>query len=760
MPVSDIFIVFQWWSALFLVGAIAYPITKQLFPNWFDNGYFFAKAVGFALVSYLVYITGSLHFLPFTIMTIYIMMGVCFVGGLGVFFFKKFRTAESGKKRFAERMTTLSSWWSDAFWDKGLLFLVEECVFFALLLFWTWVKAHEPSINGLEKFMDYGFMQSILNTRYFPAPDMWWAGGSINYYYFGHLVTAVITKLSGLSLGYTFNLMLATLFAITATMSFSIGYQLLHLARSRSAKITQRGLWERVGNIAGGVLTGFLVTMAGNMQTLYAFTKGYTGEDVEPFWKLLWPVGDFFNQLSTGMQTYWYANATRFIPFSIHEFPSYSFVVSDVHGHVLSLPFVLLAIALLIALFGGEKRPKEKSSPIVFQWGTLVFYGFLLGILLMTNALDGPIYGGLFACAWFMSVILPARHRWKTDWWDLIYPVCLVAILSFITALPFLFFFSSFANGIGVNCPPAFLANSHIGPFLFESVDKCQHSPLWMMWLLWGFFWFSGAWLFVSKIWKKEEQNAPFIRILKVFFVFAIGLIIFPEFLYVKDIYPAHFRSNTMFKLGYQAFIMWSIISGFVIAHVFISHGRQQKILRALCIVLLVPQIFLVSIYPIFSVRSYFNSLKTYQGIWGMGWMEERYPEYWQAVQWLQNQQLTEQNKEVPVIVEAAGDSYTDFNQVSAFTGYPTITGWAVHEWLWRGSFEIVSPRQEDVQRIYESTDSAEIASLLAFYRVRYIIVGSQEREKYEGIQEDTLDSVGSRVFSSGDVTIWDVMKR
>ena len=750
MPVSDVFIVLQWWSALFLVGVVAFPLTKQLFPRWFDHGYFFAKAVGFAVVSYFIYVVGTLHIAPFTTWTIYGAMAVCFVGGLVPLFFKK---GILKKQPFRIRVSAMVVWWDEAFWGKGIVFFIEEIVFFVLLLLWSWVKAHEPSINGLEKFMDYGFMQSILNTQYFPASDMWWAGGSINYYYFGHLVTAILTKLSGLSLGYTFNLMLATLFALTASMSFSIGYQLLKIGQPHFAKAT-RGT---VGHIVGGIFTAFLVTLAGNMQTLYSFTRGYTGEDVKPFWELLWPARDVLSNLGVGIQTYWYANATRFIPFSIHEFPSYSFVVSDVHGHVLSLPFVLLAIALLIALFSHSRSEKYPVIP----WGQLVFYGFLLGILLMTNALDGPIYGGLFACVWFVVVIWPARHRLKTDWWELTYPVFLVAILAFVTATPFLFFFNSFATGIGVNCPPAALAGSNIGPLLFEEVEKCQHSPLWMLWLLWGFFWFSGAWLFVAKIWKKGDQNAPIARILKVFFLFSIGLIIFPEFLYVKDIYPAHFRSNTMFKLGYQAFIMWSIIAGYVITHIAASRlVRQQTVLRTICILLLVPQVFLVSIFPIFSVRSYFGELKTYEGIWGLGWMEQRYPDYWKAVQWLQQQGSIEHLTESPVIIEAAGDSYTDFNQMSAFTGYPSITGWAVHEWLWRGTFDIVAPRQEQVRTIYESNDVMKISSILRSYNVRYIIVGPQEQEKYPELQESILDMVGSRVFTSGDVIIWEVSKR
>jgi len=716
---DDLFIVLQWWSVLFLVGACAFPLTKRLFPTWFDRGYFFAKAVGFAVVSYIIYILGTLHIAPFTQQTVFFVMGIVFFVGIAPVFF------HSSKQAIIQNKKRLLYW--------ANVIGMEELCFFFLLLLWSWVKAHEPSIRGLEKFMDYGFMQSILNTQYFPAMDMWWAGGYINYYYFGHLVTAVLTKVSGISLAYTFNLMLATLFALTATMSFSIGVQIIRLKKVASWFIA----------IVSGVLTSFLVTLAGNMQTLYAFTKGYTGEDVKPFWTLLWSFSEFLSRVGEGMQMYWYANATRFIPFTIHEFPSYSFVVSDVHGHVLSLPFVLLAIALLLYMF---------TSEVIKRISHMVFYGFLLGVLLMTNALDGPIYGLLFAVGWFVFMILPNRKKWKTQWWSLIYPVGYVALVALATALPFLFYFNSFATGIGVNCPPAFLADSKIGPFIFEEVEKCQRSPLWMMWLLWGFFWFSGAWLFVKKLWKKDDQNSPIQRTLKVFYIVGIALIIFPEFLYVKDIYPAHFRSNTMFKLGYQAFIWWSVISGFVITHVvFFMKDKSQRILRAVIIFLFVPQVFLVSIFPIFSIRSYFGELKKYEGIYGLGWLEKELPDSSAAIEWLNSQ-----SKDA-VIVEAAGDSYTDYNHISSFTGLPTITGWAVHQWLWRGSYDIVSPRQEDVRMIYESTDVQDVRLILEKYHVRYIIVGKQEREKYANLQEEKFLQLGRVAFQSGTTTVYEV---
>jgi len=836
MPISDVQLVFQWWSALFLVGVAAFPLTKKLFSpwpaspetssrGWFDHGYFFSKAVGFAVVSYIIYLLGTLRIAPFTVLTVIGAIGAVFVGGIILQKTQKrnhsehSENSENQKVRLSEIRTVrhserlrfrLSGFPSfPSILNISVIVFIEELFFFGALLFWSWVKAHEPSIQGLEKFMDYGFMQSILNSQYFPAPDMWWAGGNINYYYFGHLVTAVLTRLSGLDLSVTFNLMLATLFALTLTMSFSIGVQLMEIIRktqknsedsenqpvrkSASQKISQSEnkrirfsecltlrlsdspsfqSFPKITSFLNGLLTAFLVTFAGNMQTLYAFTKGYTGDNVVPFWTILWSPFEFFSKVGEGMNRYWYANATRFIPFTIHEFPSYSFVVSDVHGHVLSIPFVLLAIALLITII-WTKNNKQKTSSLLSAYCSLshsIFYGFLLGILLMTNALDGPIYGLLFASLIVASCKLQVTSY---DFWKkCIIPVSIVGFITLLTALPFLVHFKSFATGIGVNCPPEFLANTKIGPFLFEGVEKCQKSPLWMMWILWGFFWFTGAWLFVKRIWGKGEYDAPVQRILKVVFIFCLFLIIIPEFLYVKDIYPAHFRSNTMFKLGYEAFILWSIISAYVIVH-FLSMKRLRKI-RTLFFLLLIPQLFLVSIFPIFSVRSYFGELRTYQGIRGTTWLEKEYPDDWKAIEWLKEK--TRDNEHVtckkeysqgspsfahclmsPVIVEADGDSYTDYNHISAFAGVPTIVGWGVHEWLWRGGYDEVAPRREEVKKIYTSTDKNEIRTILTKYAVRYIIIGKLEREKYPDLVEGYIASMGTVAFQSGTTTVYEV---
>ncbi len=756
---SDFWLVVRWWGTLFLIGTIAYPLTKRLFSSWFDNGYLFAKAVGMLLVTYLVYLSGMFHLFPFTTATIFGSIVAVFVFGMAINVVVPDGVIRHEKGAVNDYM------------KKILIAGLEELFFFGALLFWAWIKGHEPSIHNLEKFMDYGFTKSILNSTFFPPNDMWYAGFPVNYYYFGHTVMAMLTKLSGIDLAYTFNIMLATLFAFTLTMSFSIAYQLFgHIER-----VTFRV------RLVGAIVTSYIVTLGGNLQTIYAFTKGYIGDNPPPFWTLLWNFNEL-GRLSEGLERYWYANATRFIPFTIHEFPSYSFVVSDVHGHVLSLPFVLLAIAMLISIFGLVKRTKETGGLFVFSRGQTgatqvqkffavgpyVFYGLLASVLLMTNALDGPIYAGLF-CILILFFHSQRASELNQSFWDdwpqFVFPIGIVSAVAGIASIPFLLHFSSFVNGLAINCPPAFLANHRFGPFLFEGVEKCQHSPLWMMALLWGFFIYCGLWFcwrFLKQS-NKLEKNTKDTRIqwlLVVMFIFCCLLIIFPEFFYFKDIYPQHFRSNTMFKLGYQAFIMFGLISGYAITWLLTrlrTLRGKGKGADVLFFIVLLPLLFLVVIYPIFSVRSYFDSLRTYEGLYGLTWLNEQYPSDFAGIQFLNARITAGDPKNLPVIVEADGDSYTDYARYSAFTGLPAVVGWPVHEWLWRGSYDVVAPRRDDVSKIYTSDDLEETRAILQKYHVRYIIVGTLEWQKYPNLRAEKFILLGRQVFYDGVTSIYEV---
>ena len=101
------------------------------------------------------------------------------------------------------------------------------------------------------------------------------------------------------------------------------------------------------------------------------------------------------------------------------------------------------------------------------------------------------------------------------------------------------------------------------------------------------------------------------------------------------------------------------------------------------------------------------------------------------------------------MVLEANGDSYTDYNRVSAMTGLPTILGWYVHEWLWRSDPNDLNEKSQDVEDIYTSMNGELVSKLLDLYDVSYIFVGAREREKYgDRLNPDLLGEFATVVFT------------
>lgn len=694
---NDILLVGKWWGGLFVIGMAAWPMTALVFRGWTNKGYLLAKIVGLLTIGYLAWLGGMTRIVPFSVQTIVVILsGLFLINWKGGY-------------------RDLQPNWMSVFKD--------ELVFLTIFAAWSWIKGHAPEINGLEKFMDFGFMQSIANSSYFPPIDMWFSGMTINYYYFGHLLVATLSKITTVDLSYGFGLILSTLCALTFSMSFAIGREML------ATKTKFKGIF-------GPLFIATLVTFSGNLHTIYAFTTGYQSDNPPPFWQI-WSSVSKSGSLSEGWNRYWYPNATRFIPYTIHEFPSYSFVVSDIHGHVLAIPIALLLVSLIITVW--------RTETLRYKFQVAVVYGIVSGAAFMTNALDGPIYLFLWMAMWLAI------------WWEerqslgLIIKPIMIALIGFIlTVLPFLITFRPFVSGVAVNCPASFLAGKTFGPLIFEEVTKCQRSPLWMMFILWGFFAYWGMVMF-----KKIPEDFKIKKLAILISIVCLLLVIFPEIFYFKDIYPLHFRSNTMFKLGYQVFILMSLVAGWTIVTL-ISNRKRISYSKTILFMGL-PLIFLVMIFPFFAVRSYFGSLTTYKGLWGLNWMKIEFPENLQVIDWINEQKRL--NKEM-IVLEAQGDSYQDavsqkpYNQVSTFTGVPTVAGWYVHEWLWRGQGEIAN-RADDVRLIYETADAQLARTFLNKYQVTHVLVGEMEREKYKFINEEKFASISKLVFETGQTKVY-----
>ncbi len=735
MANADILVTFHWWLTLFILGVGFLPLTIFSFKNFFDRGYLFSKILGLTITSYVIFILGLFHIVPFSqrgsIFIFLILVIACF------FLLRNKQNIIDIVKQ---------SWKT---------FLFEEILFAAALYFWAYIHAFSPDAHGLEKFMDFGFINSILRSDYFPPKDMWFTPLPINYYYFGHLMTAVLTKASGIPSAITFNLMLSTIFAFCFTQSFSIGANLYALIGNKEKLFV-------VKRTIAGIISAMLVAFAGNLHIIYAFFKAYPNDSPVPPWQLEFLPFSFPN-------AYWYPNATRFIYHTIHEFPIYSWTVADLHGHVLDIPVVLLIIAVLLSLFTKLQNPNntsqtksknkiaKKINTLNFKnWklfgilnmdlGYLILIGFLLAVAYMTNAWDGGIYLILTSLVLFY-LNAQKEINYKSFFASVVF--VLVAFLIFVT--PYNSNFKPFVSGIGVLCSPDFLtAKGKIGPVLFEP-NHCQHSPWWQLLILYGFFYFFVLSFIAFAVKMKKILSVD--KFVFLLIILSTILIIIPEFIYVKDIYPEHYRANTMFKLVFQAFMMLSLASGYIIIRL-ISQIRVQKNkivnLYSLFFVVSFSLFILVMLYPFQAVNSYYGNLQTYHGLNGTDYLKTLYPDEATAIDWL-NTSIKGQ----PVILEAQGDSYTDYARVSANTGLPTILGWTVHEWLWRGTYDIPAPRIDEVKRMYESTDINETKSLLQKYKVQYVFIGHLEYEKYPGLQEAKFKKLGKIVFQKNNTKIY-----
>jgi len=690
--------ILRWWFCFFVIGLIFLPIVSRLFSRFFDKGYLFSKTLGLLVAGYFVWLGASLKLTSFVRPTVLLSLAVAAVVIHLVW-------------RVKPGLLTLIK-------ENKTIFIVEEAIFLLALIFWTVIRGFQPNIQGLEKFMDFGFVNAILRSQYFPPEDMWFAGSYINYYYFGHYLTAFLTKLSNIPSSITYNLMMATLFALTFSLAFALGINFLFLSGKK---------WWRT-LVPAGLITALLVALGGNLHTaIYAYAK---------------PMIQSITHDKTPVKMYWYPEATRYIGYNpptkdktIHEFPVYSFVVSDLHGHVLNIPFVLTLLAVLLAFM---VRPTD----IPYTWRIWVPYSVLLGFFLavfsMTNAWDVPIYLLLIG-----GVLLYKNYRIFGLSKNFL-PVTMTQLgiivgVFFLLASPFTLNFVNFAKGVGF---------------------VKYRSPIYQLLVLWGyqlFFFVLLTGILIRRYFQRRKAGVFEIQTTDIF-VFLFGLlslilIIIPEVVFVRDIYgESYSRANTMFKLTYQAFTLLALLAGYTTFRLLLI--KKSPIIQIPLVFFLAIVLALPMIYPFYAIKGYYGNLSIaqYKGINGLQFLSSTYPDDYRAVLWL-NKNIKGQ----PTILEANGDSYTDYGRISMATGLPTVLGWYVHEWLWRGDSKFPGVRVKEVAAVYETPDSQAAKDVIKKYHIRYIILGKLERDKFKKLDLAKLPSLGRMVFSSGTTQIIEV---
>lgn len=506
--------VVTWWLIIQVFALAALPLAWRLFAALPDRGYAFTKPLALLLVSYLLWFGASLGFIDNDVGGI--LLSLILVAGLSLWLGRDgLRPRDDGRRPLVE-------WFRE---HRGYI-LACELLFLVAFVAWAYFRSFNPELNSTEKPMELAFLNGILRSTHLPPLDPWLSGYAISYYYFGYVILAVMTRLSGVPASIGFNVGLAMWFALVALGAFGVTYNLIGGKRARRA-------------VAFGLVGALLVVGIGNLQGIFEFAhaKGI-GSPAFYQWLDINTLDESLPRSPTWypVDNWWWWRASRVINDRdltgrhvevIDEFPFFSFLLGDMHPHVLALPFVLMAIGLgLNLLTAGAGEPARapgvptragegdhtqrlagssqisglvaKSRPwggslgdwqrfvanasgwLTDAWENLarstglgatgvVLYALFLGGLGFLNTWDFPIYLVLLSLAYTMR---RKRENGRLDRHvagSIVGGALILAVIGFVLYLPFYLGFTSQAGGVLPNLLfPTKLRQFSImfGPFL------------------------------------------------------------------------------------------------------------------------------------------------------------------------------------------------------------------------------------------------------------------------------------------------------
>src|SRR5829696_917696 len=538
----------RFWALIELIGLGAAPLAGVLLARLPGAGLGLAKVLGLLLVTWLIWLGGTSTLVPYGTGTAAIWIAlVCALGLLA------FVRGWEGRRALARGEPR--GWLARRRWRRlaervpepdplrGRLFRAAEAVFVVTFAAAALLIAYSPDVWLTEKPMDMAFLNAANRADTFPPEDPWFAGADLNYYYLGHLAMGVLVKLGDLRPDEGYNVVVAALLALTATAVFTLAATLWAAARGPE-KAVRAGL----GAIA-------LIVVLGNLEGA----------------RLLLADGGPLREYD------WFA-ASRVTDGTITEVPWFSFLLGDLHAHVLAVPFTVLALAFAvqIALDGPRLAPR---GPALAE---LLAAALALGLLYAINSWSYPVTAGVLALAvvgWLCdgrsAPARPAAVRW----------LLAALALSALLVLPFHLSFDPAARGIGLvgegrgfagwlrdqalllGSLAVLVALAYLGRL--AATRRPLRNAAWiavaaafagslLAALDYAHVGLLAVALAVALAAVVSGPLPPALRAIWVLIAGGVACLLGPELVYVRDEFDGGplFRMNTVFKLDYQAWLL------------------------------------------------------------------------------------------------------------------------------------------------------------------------------------------------------------
>ncbi|GIW11503.1 MAG: hypothetical protein KatS3mg061_2560 [Dehalococcoidia bacterium] len=704
-----------------------YPLALVAGRNLPDGGLLLARPLGILLTGWLAWLLASIPVVPFGRGSVVLAAGLVAGSGLALV-------------RQRAIWLELRARWRLVLASEGMFALA-----FSLLAI---LRALNPDlwhpVAGGEKPMDLAILTAVSRATVFPPNDPWFAGGVLNYYYFGQLLVAALLRLSGIPPEVGANLALATWFALTVTTGFGLGFNLAAAAGRRSAALA-------------GLATVFLLVGVGNLDLLR--------QVLPPLLEGRPPAFDYFasSRVMADQNT-------------ITEFPAFTWLFGDLHAHLLALPLVLSALMLSLALLLGG------------GWTTALLLGLTTGVLRATNSWDFPTVLLLAAAACLMPL---ASQRDRSARWHAIGKLGTMVGAAWLAGWPFDAHFESFYRFVTFAPATTPLADSLTMFGLFFWLLGSWAFGEWLAARGSGRGWRlalpTGALLVVAAASGQGTAGLALVLAVVVIWVTArrlagrqatlsegasaslaalgLGVIALVEFFTLAGD-PE--RTNTVFKFWFQAWVLLAVASAQLLLALpgmlrqWPQPGRASWLAgtAALSLAALLwpaaalPQRLserLVSLPPTLDGLAFLASA-SYGDEQGVIFLADDLA----ALRWLREHG-------VGPLLEGRTPPGGWGARFATASGIPTVLGWEFHQLQQRrGYAAMVLARVQAVDQFYASGDPAVARAVLRAFRPRLVVLGALEEHAYPpaGIAavRSLVGQVLQPVYQSGRTTLYTVL--